>query len=239
MDGGWRTDPTGRHPMRWHDGDRFTDYVADGDHVTVDPLPPAPPVVPPAAGSLTTSAAPTPFFGCAPHGGKRARGLLGSPVTSVWAGVIVVLALGGLALGINRSGQELTTSSDQRACELRTEARQRLGQPLPECASALAQAGVAAVSVSPQAAQTLQSAVRNAALSVEAESVRLGGHYPGSFDGQRIADAAASGAEVTLTYVRSSGQFCLAGTHSRLPDQVQTYRSNAGGMQPLQRGAGC
>lgn len=38
--GEWRPDPTGRHPLRWWDGTRWTEHVSDGHgHVSTDPDP--------------------------------------------------------------------------------------------------------------------------------------------------------------------------------------------------------
>lgn len=38
----WHPDPTGRHEYRWWDGTRWTEHVADGGQVAVDPLPGGP-----------------------------------------------------------------------------------------------------------------------------------------------------------------------------------------------------
>ncbi|HET9769516.1 MAG TPA: DUF2510 domain-containing protein, partial [Acidimicrobiia bacterium] len=35
---GWYPDPTGRHQNRWFDGDDWTDQIADGQTVGVDPV---------------------------------------------------------------------------------------------------------------------------------------------------------------------------------------------------------
>lgn len=65
--GQWAPDPSGRHDLRYYDGTRWTEHVADGGVATVDPLPPSPtPTVqtpatntgPPAV-PLTTGAAPS------------------------------------------------------------------------------------------------------------------------------------------------------------------------------------
>jgi hypothetical protein len=37
----WRPDPSGRHPYRYFDGQRFTEHVSDGQVQSVDPLPDA------------------------------------------------------------------------------------------------------------------------------------------------------------------------------------------------------
>jgi hypothetical protein len=37
----WRPDPSGRHPYRYFDGERWTEHVSDGQAQTVDPLPAA------------------------------------------------------------------------------------------------------------------------------------------------------------------------------------------------------
>ena len=41
MGGGWHPDPTGRHGVRFHDGVRWTELVADGTVQGVDPVVPA------------------------------------------------------------------------------------------------------------------------------------------------------------------------------------------------------
>jgi uncharacterized RDD family membrane protein YckC len=38
MGGQWHPDPTGRHQLRWWDGQMWTDYVADGGVTAVDPV---------------------------------------------------------------------------------------------------------------------------------------------------------------------------------------------------------
>jgi Protein of unknown function (DUF2510) len=53
---GWYPDPTGRHENRWWDGNDWTDQVADGQTVSVDPVHGGPPAT--AAG--TPAAAETP-----------------------------------------------------------------------------------------------------------------------------------------------------------------------------------
>jgi uncharacterized RDD family membrane protein YckC len=44
MGGMWHADPTGRHQLRWWDGEVWTDFVADGGVTAIDPVagPPAP-----------------------------------------------------------------------------------------------------------------------------------------------------------------------------------------------------
>lgn len=46
-DPGWLPDPSGRHELRWFDGNAFTDQVADQGAQSSDPLPPAPAPPPP------------------------------------------------------------------------------------------------------------------------------------------------------------------------------------------------
>jgi|GEM_PF-4034699 len=53
VDGTWEQDPTGRHELRWRDGQGWTGHVADGGEVAFDdgpvPAPDGPPPVPSAA----------------------------------------------------------------------------------------------------------------------------------------------------------------------------------------------
>jgi len=42
---GWQPDPTGRHGLRYHDGIRWTEHVADAGVQAYDPVTPSPPMV--------------------------------------------------------------------------------------------------------------------------------------------------------------------------------------------------
>ena len=64
MSAEWRSDPTGRHQLRWWDGQAWTDHVADNGATSIDPYLAPPPVVPtpnvppPAPAASATPSAP-------------------------------------------------------------------------------------------------------------------------------------------------------------------------------------
>jgi hypothetical protein len=75
MEQGWQQDPSGRHQLRYHDGTKWTEHVADSGAQTVDPIPQtAPPPPPGPSGGI----APAPWSapGPGPSGGI-------SPVQSI------------------------------------------------------------------------------------------------------------------------------------------------------------
>ncbi|MFP5310340.1 MAG: DUF2510 domain-containing protein [Actinomycetes bacterium] len=114
--GAWRPDPTGRHQHRYHDGDGWTDHVADDGVASTDPYeasPPARTVAPGAGPDLSALAPPDPASaldrpGAAPTAGAVGGGpgtggpwgappaASGSPGMSTTAKVLI--ALGVLAL---------------------------------------------------------------------------------------------------------------------------------------------
>lgn len=58
---GWWPDPLGRHEMRYHDGERWTEHVSDQGTVSVDPIPaPAAPAPMPAPQPASPFASPPP-----------------------------------------------------------------------------------------------------------------------------------------------------------------------------------
>jgi hypothetical protein len=70
---GWWPDPLGRHEMRYHDGERWTEHVSDQGVVSANPITaPSPPAVPPAPAAPAPSAMPAPQpaspFGAPPSG---------------------------------------------------------------------------------------------------------------------------------------------------------------------------
>jgi hypothetical protein len=116
---GWYPDPTGRHQNRWFDGNDWTDQVADGQVVGIDPVRGGPPATEatPAAGADATQVTPaatsevpptaatpaTPPPGAPPlgeyagpagstSGGSSRKGLL------IAAAVVVVVVIVGLVL---------------------------------------------------------------------------------------------------------------------------------------------
>jgi type IV pilus assembly protein PilA len=95
----------------------------------------------------------------------------------------------------------------------------------------------------------LTSAVRNAALEVEANATAFNGNYPGvtgnATDGQVLVNTfltaslgqADTTTPVTLAYAVGAGganSFTLTGTHNRLGTASIQYSSAAGGMQDYQ-----
>lgn len=84
----------------------------------------------------------------------------------------------------------------------------------------------------------LTSAVRNAALEVEADATTNGGDYPVTLDGQALVDTflvsqlgqADASTPVDLTYTATATGFTLVGDHDDLPGTV-TYDTAQGGVQ--------
>jgi hypothetical protein len=82
--GSWEPDPTGRHELRWRDGETWTDQVADGGATAVDPMPPTAPVPPPPVAPVA----------------RRSRRPL------VIAAVLAVVALGAGAVVLTAGGDD-------------------------------------------------------------------------------------------------------------------------------------
>jgi len=88
---GWHRDPTGRHEQRYFDGQRWTEHVATGGQVAVDPVP-SPvsqptPMHTPASASMAYGAVPT----AVPVPTARRRDG-GSIAAAVAAGVVMLAA---------------------------------------------------------------------------------------------------------------------------------------------------
>lgn len=83
----------------------------------------------------------------------------------------------------------------------------------------------------------LTSAVRNAALEVEAEATANGGVYPATFAGEAEFETA----EIALTYTQVGGgdSFTLTGVHSLINGgtNCQAYDSANNGLQPFKEEA--
>ena len=86
IDAQWHADPTGRHQLRWWDGQTWSDYVADGGVTAIDPVA-APPVMAPIPPAYAT-AAPVHYqyqpYAPAPVVGDE-RVPDGIPLTNPWA----------------------------------------------------------------------------------------------------------------------------------------------------------
>lgn len=67
---GWHPDPTGRHGLRYHDGELWTSHVADGGVQALDPMVPALPGPPPMPGPPSM---PPPGWGTSGWGLTRTR----------------------------------------------------------------------------------------------------------------------------------------------------------------------
>ena len=84
----------------------------------------------------------------------------------------------------------------------------------------------------------LTSAVRNAALEVEADATTNGGAYAATAAGQTLVDNFLTGQlgqasntdPVTLTYTNTGAGFTLSGAHTQLSGTV-TYDTSQGGVQ--------
>lgn len=91
----------------------------------------------------------------------------------------------------------------------------------------------------------LTSAVRNAALEVEAAATQTGGTYPSTTDGQALVnDFLENGlgqvnetTPVAITYAQTTDGFTLTGAHVELDGASQEYDSAAGGLQPFNPGS--
>ena len=89
----------------------------------------------------------------------------------------------------------------------------------------------------------LTSAVRNAALEVEANATQFGGVYPGGTGNATVGQTLVNdfvtnslgGAPVTLTYTATGtpagSAFTISGTHTQAGVPTVTYNSAAGGLQ--------
>lgn len=97
----WRTDPTGRHQLRWWDGNDWTDHVADNGATSTDPyqapppvvsvpnVPPPTPVAPPAPSPAPVAPTPQPAY---LSGGS----VPSTPVTSAPRKKVPVAIIGGV-----------------------------------------------------------------------------------------------------------------------------------------------
>jgi uncharacterized RDD family membrane protein YckC len=117
LNGQWHPDPTGRHQLRWWDGQAWTDFVADGGVTAVDPVAGSPAPGQGAGAAQMTSATPMssipPAYATAPVqyrpyatapvvGDERVPA--GIPLTNPWARLAstlidLVLFLVTLAIG--------------------------------------------------------------------------------------------------------------------------------------------
>ncbi|HET9559115.1 MAG TPA: RDD family protein, partial [Actinomycetota bacterium] len=81
LNGQWHPDPTGRHQLRWWDGQEWTDFVADGGFTAIDPVAGSP-----APGQGYAAAAPVQYqpYATAPVVGNE-RVPAGIPLTNPWA----------------------------------------------------------------------------------------------------------------------------------------------------------
>ena len=91
----------------------------------------------------------------------------------------------------------------------------------------------------------LTSAVRNAALEVEANATQFGGDYPGDTNNATVGQtfvntfltdslgqtSTTSPVTLTYTFVAATNSFTLAGTHENLGTGNVTYDSADGGIQ--------
>ena len=85
----------------------------------------------------------------------------------------------------------------------------------------------------------LTSAVRNAALEVEANATQFGGIYPGGAGNATVGQTLVNdfvtnslgGAPVTLTYGGGGNAFTITGTHTQAGVPTVVYNSAAGGIQ--------
>jgi hypothetical protein len=126
---GWRSDPTGRHQFRYHDGTTFTTYVSDDGIVSVDGDEAAPstvtagtsPAVPGPSGPVATWPPPPqqPSWpsGTSPYGGPYRPDMAGPPPTKkrrvglfIVIGVAVLEGIAIIALSVALVAAKSTTS---------------------------------------------------------------------------------------------------------------------------------
>jgi type IV pilus assembly protein PilA len=93
----------------------------------------------------------------------------------------------------------------------------------------------------------LTSAVRNAALELEAEATANTGDYPAQADGQTAVETFLTsslgltvGDPITVTYAEETNGFSLCGTTTEIVDaHSQSYNSTTGGLANFDDTNGC